>query len=157
MNIWFYKETLSYFSFANKRKYKSKCLWKVMNIKNKIPIHANLGLIFLEFLIGNYISVFTNIGSKGSFMYYLSSYPIIAIHAMLGGLIFIISLVLIGLTFKSGKRLFYGSIIGFLGVLLAVIGGYEYLMSGLIGSFSFLMALGFLIAISGYIMALLEN
>ena len=76
-----------------------------MNIKNKIPIHANLGLIFLEFLIGNYISIFINTGSKGSFMYYLSSYPIIAIHAMLGGLIFIISLVLVGLTFKSGKKL----------------------------------------------------
>jgi len=128
-----------------------------MDKKIKLPVHINLGLIFLEFLIGNYIAIFINVENKGNFMGYLSGYPFIAIHAMLGGLILIISIVIVITLSKHGGRLFYGSIIGFIGVLLAAVGGYEYLVSGLIAGYSFMMALGFLVAISGYIIALLEN
>lgn len=118
-------------------------------------IQGNLGLIFLQFIIGSYISIYISLPPEINFMKYLSSYPSVALHAVLGFLIFLISIVVLIGTRGMKRGMVAGSAVAFVGVILAIIGGLEYLNSNLNPGFSFMMSLGFIISVSGYMMAII--
>ncbi len=118
-------------------------------------IQGNLGLIFLQFIIGSYISIYINLAPGINFMQYLSSYPSVALHAVLGFLIFLISIVVLVGTRGTKKGMTAGSAIAFIGILLAVTSGFEYLNSNLNPGYSFMMSVGFIISIAGYMMAII--
>ena len=125
-------------------------------------ILLELFLLLIQFLIGmwmNLFAVFPSFGPYG-FMYgmmqVMFSVPEIMIHMMIGIFIGIISL-MIFFTFamKGDYALSSLSALASISILVAGIGGLEFMFSGFVNNiFSFIMSLGFIFTVTAYFLIL---
>ncbi|MDA8081733.1 MAG: hypothetical protein M0Z96_09020 [Actinomycetota bacterium] len=122
---------------------------------NKTVPLGMLGLLAIQFLLGMGVNLYVTLPSTGFVMAEMMySGPLVMVHMILG------MLLVVGAVFAIVAALAYGpwaivcAFISLGGILVAGVGGVIFLMGGQSNGASFLMAVGFLIAVGGYVVEL---
>ncbi len=111
-----------------------------------------LGLLAVQFLLGIAINLYVQISSAGFGMTeMMRSGPLVMVHMMLGMMLALGAMVAVGVALPYGKRAAGCAAAALGGILVAGLGGLLFLMDGQSNGASYLMAVGFLIAIGGYV------
>ena len=111
-----------------------------------------LGLLAVQFLLGIAINLYVQISSADFGMTeMMRSGPLVMVHMMLGMMLALGATVAVGVALPYGKRAVGCAAAALGGILVAGIGGLLFLMDGQNNGASYLMAVGFLIAIGGYV------
>lgn len=126
----------------------------------RVGLNAMLGLLALEFLVGMYVNLHVNVAPVSSIMAVFTGgangYPSLLAHAGLGILLGLLGLLMIPMARRVRRgAVTAGAVVGWLGILLAAGTGAGFLAlnhtnSSLAWVYSFLMALGFLVAFWAY-------
>ena len=113
-------------------------------------------LLTIEFLLGMWVNLYyTSLPSSiSSALQNGSSMPALATHVGLGVLLGVFAIAVIAWAVTRHRpRVAMWGFAGLLGVLLGAIGGEEFLVNPGSPIYSFLMALGFLVAFAAYVRA----
>jgi hypothetical protein len=116
----------------------------------RIVINAVIGLLGLEFLLGTAVALYVHAFPQdllGVFGSVAGASLLLYAHGATGLAVALVALLEVGWSFRLPARsLFYGSLAGLLGIVLAGASGYEFLASSAAPQYAFLMGLGFLAA-----------
>jgi hypothetical protein len=126
-------------------------LKKVYLSTTKGTIHTLLILFVLGMIANLYIEIPEGLASSAAWSWVFSSSPLIAIHAVLGTLLLLVSIA--SLTFailNHEKKWIVASSIGLIFTLLAALSGSDFVSNGGSNLSSLLMAFGFLGAMVSY-------
>ena len=116
-----------------------------------------LGLLGVQFLFGMAINLFATLPSSGFGMVeMMDGGPLVMIHMMLGMILVVGALFAVAAAGQYGYWAIVWAVISLGGILVAGIGGLIFLLDGLSNGASFLMAVGFLVAVTGYIAELVK-
>ena len=116
-----------------------------------------LGLLGVQFLFGMAINLFVTLPSPGFGMAEMMyGGPLVMIHMMLGMILVLGALFAVAVAAQYGYWAIVWAVISLGGILVAGVGGLIFLLDGLSVGASFLMAVGFLVAVTGYIAELVN-
>jgi hypothetical protein len=116
-----------------------------------------LGLLGVQFLLGMAINLFVTLPSSGFGMVEMMyGGPLVMTHMMLGMTLVFGALFAVAIAAQYGYWAIVWAVISLGGILVAGVGGLIFLLDGLRNSASFLMAVGFLVAVIGYIAELVK-
>ena len=116
-----------------------------------------LGLLGVQFLFGMAINLFVTLPSPGFGMAEMMyAGPLVMIHMMLGMILVLGALFAVAVAAQYGYWAIVWAVISLGGILVAGVGGLIFLLDGLSVGASFLMAVGFLVAATGYIAELVN-
>ena len=116
-----------------------------------------LGLLTVQFLIGMAVNLYVTLPSANSGMAgMMRGGPLVMIHMMLGIILILGALVAFVTSLPYGRWAIVCAAISLGGMILAGVGGITFLMGGESNSASFLMAIGFLVAVGGYVADLVK-
>ncbi len=125
----------------------------------RLALNGILGLLGLQFLLGMYLNLVATSWAPGNVPVTLphlfgpaaGGVPLLAVHATLGVLLVFLAVVVIYLLRGAGRRrALGGGVAGLLAILLAGLGGADFLDGGGPPLASYLMAVGFLAAFWAY-------
>ncbi len=121
----------------------------------RIHAAAAMALLIVEFLLGIYSALFVEFPSDlvrgNAWAWTMSKSAVVVAHAIIGTLILLVSAVTLGRGIASRSRAaILGSAAGFLLTLFAWLGGAWFLSNVQNDAASFLMAIGFIGALSSY-------
>ena len=120
---------------------------------------AELSLLVIQFIIGMWMNLFAVFSSSGAvftmygMMGIMFSVPELMVHVMIGVLIGLLSVMIFALTMmRSDRKSAVVSAIASLSIFFAGIYGLEFIFTGFQNNiFSFIMSLGFIIAVISYV------
>lgn len=116
-----------------------------------------LGLLAVQFLLGMGVNLFVTLPSAGFAMAEMMfSGPLVMVHMILGMLLAVGALFAIVAAFEYGPWAIFCAATSLGGILVAGAGGLTFLMGGQSNGASFLMAVGFLVAVGGYVAELVK-
>jgi len=137
---------------------KSQKLSKVYLSTTKGAVHTLLILFILGMIANLYVEIPESLAGGAAWKYVFSSAPIIAIHAVLGTLLLLVSIASLVLAFVNHRTSWIvASLFGLLFTGLAAYSGSDFVSSGQTNLSSLLMAFGFLGAIVSYALAVFQN
>ena len=137
---------------------KSQKLSKVYLSTTKGAIHTLLILFILGMIANLYVEIPESLAGGAAWKYVFSSAPIIAIHAVLGTLLLLVSIASLVLAFVNRRTSWIiASLFGLLFTGLAAYSGSDFVSSGQTNLSSLLMAFGFLGAIISYVLAVFQS
>ena len=111
-----------------------------------------LGLLAVQFLLGMALNLYVSIPAFGASMAaMMRTGPLVMMHMMLGMLLAGGALLALALALPLGRRAAGCASVGLVGILVAGLGGLLFLMDGQTNGTSYLMAVGFLVAVAGYV------
>jgi len=118
---------------------------------------AMIGLLGLEYLLGMAINLYVElpVGGASTVMASGGPSPLLAVHMMLGMALAVGAMLTLLLAYPHGRRAIAAAALALGGIVLAGIAGMVFFMSGESNLASYLMALGFLVALGGYLAAFL--
>ena len=117
-----------------------------------------LGLLAIQFLLGMAVNLYVKLPSAGGAMTeMMGSGPLVVIHMMLGMLLAAGALLAVALALPYGRQAVGCAAIALSGILVAGLGGLRFLMDGQSNGASYLMAVGFLVAVGGYVAELVTG
>lgn len=109
-----------------------------------------LGMLGLQFLVGMAVNLYVKLPSAGGAMTeMMGSGPLVMFHMMLG--MFLAAGAVVALALPYGRHAVGCAAIALAGILVAGLGGLVFLMGGQSNGASYLMAVGFLGAVAGYV------
>lgn len=121
----------------------------------RVPPITMLALLGVQYLTGIFVNLYVSVPHLGMGMMGMTGMmnvgAMFPVHVMLGGLIGVGALVTIGLARSRGKRVATWAAIGAIGVITSGVGGMLFLVDGQANGYSYLMAVGFLFAVMGYV------
>ena len=110
-----------------------------------------LGLLAIQFLLGMAVNLYVTLPSAGGAMTeIMGSGPLVMIHMMLGMFLAAGAVLAVAAALPYGRQAVSCAGIALAGILVAGIGGLLFLMDGQSNGASYLMAVGFLVAVVGY-------
>ena len=116
-----------------------------------------LGLLAVQFLLGMAANLYVQLPSAGAGMAeMMRSGPLVMIHMMLGMILAAGALLAIAIALPYGRWAVGSAAVALGGILVAGFGGLLFLMGGQSNGASYLMAVGFLVAVGGYVAALVK-
>ncbi|MDA8397219.1 MAG: hypothetical protein M0Z29_05105 [Actinomycetota bacterium] len=116
-----------------------------------VPL-ALLGLLGVQFLLGMAINLFVHISPAGAGMAeMMGNGPLVGIHMMLGMILAVGGALGVATALHNGWPATVCAVVALGGILVAGLGGVAFLMGGQSNSASYLMAVGFLVAVGGYV------
>ena len=111
-----------------------------------------LGLLGVQFLLGMAVNLFVHLPPAGAGMAeIMGSGPLVGLHMMLGMILAAGAVLAVATALPSGRRATAYALVALGGVLVAGLGGLAFLLGGQSNSASYLMAVGFLVAVGGYV------
>lgn len=114
-----------------------------------------LGLLAIQFLLGMGVNLYVTLPSTGFTMAEMMySGPLVMVHMILGMLLVVVAVFAIVIAREYGQWAIVCAFISLGGILVAGVGGMIFLMGGQSNGASFLMAVGFLVAVGGYVVEL---
>ena len=106
-------------------------------------------LLLAQFVLGMIVNLYVTIPASGNVTGRAAVF--LYAHMVLGAALLVVALVLAGLAVAARRRRWLiSSAIGLAGIALAIWGGLTFLIDGGRPGDSFLMAIGFIIAITSY-------
>lgn len=128
----------------------------------KIAAMLVLGLLAVQFALGMDVNLFVHLPGTGNsvgmrgMMGAMAGSPALMVHMMLGFLLAILALVAVLTAATTGRgSVLVSSIVGALGIVVAGLGGIRFMMYGQGNLASFVMAIGFLVALLAFVFELL--
>lgn len=116
-----------------------------------------LGLLAVQFLLGMAVNLYITLPSTGFGMAeMMGGGPLVMVHMMLGIILVVGALLAFATALPCGKWAVVCAAIALLGIVVAGIGGLTFLMGGQSNGASLLMAVGFLVAVGGYVAELVK-
>ena len=116
-----------------------------------VPL-ALLGLLGVQFLLGMAINLFVHIWPAGAGMAeMMGNGPLVGIHMMLGMILVAGGVLGVATALPNGRQATACAVVALGGILVAGLGGLAFLMGGQSNGASYLMAVGFLVAVGGYV------
>ncbi len=111
-----------------------------------------LGLLAIQFLLGMAVNLYVKLPSAGGAMTaMMGSGPLVVIHMMLGMILAVGAVAAVAAGIAHGRQAVGCAAIALAGILVAGLGGLAFLMDGQSNGASYLMAVGFLVAVAGYV------
>ena len=111
-----------------------------------------LGLLGVQFLLGMAVNLFVPIPSAGAGMAeMMGNGPLVGLHMMLGMILAAGAVLGVATALPSGPRTTACAAIALGGILAGGLGGLAFLMGGQSNGASYLMAIGFVVAVGGYV------
>ena len=111
-----------------------------------------LGLLAVQFLLGMAVNLYITLPPTGFRMTeMMGGGPLVMVHMMLGIILVVGALLAFATALPCGKWPVVCAVIALCGILVAGIGGLAFLMGGQSNGASLLMAIGFLVAVGGYV------
>lgn len=128
----------------------------------KITAMLVLGVMAVQFVLGMDINLFVHLPGTGysvgmgGMMGVMTDSPALMVHMMLGILLAILGLVAVLTAATTGRAgVVISSAAGAVGIVVAGLGGIRFLMYGQGNVASFVMAVGFLVALLAFVFELL--
>lgn len=128
----------------------------------KITAMLVLGVLAVQFLLGMDVNLFVHLPDPGysvgmgGMMGVMAGSPALMVHMLLGILLAILGLVAVLTAATTGRTgVLVSSVVGALGIVVAGLGGIRFLMYGQGTVASFVMAVGFLVALLAFVFELL--
>lgn len=116
-----------------------------------------LGLLGVQFLLGMAVNLYAQLAAAGGGMAaMMRSGPLVVTHMMLGMLLGAGALLAVALAVPYGRQAVGCAAVGLVGIVVAGLGGLLFLMDGQSNGASYLMAVGFLVAVAGYVAEIVE-
>ena len=127
--------------------------WKAASLPAGIAAPLGmLGLLGVQFLLGIALNLYGKLPSFGSGMAaMMRTGPLIMAHMMLGMILAVGALLVLATALPQGWAPASCAAAALVGILVAGVGGLLFLMDGQGNGASYLMAVGFLVAVAGYI------
>lgn len=120
----------------------------------KGAVHTLLVLFVLGMIANLYIEIPEGLFNQKAWSYVFQSAPVIAVHAVLGTLILLVSIASLVMAIRSrNSKWILGSSFGIVFTALAAFSGSDFVSSGGSNLSSLLMAFGFLGALISYALA----
>lgn len=124
-------------------------------------------ILFLQFILGIYTNLYIPVSTKvggiafnmGYMMGSIGNYgPIFMLHMMLGPILVIFSLItfILAIVSKTKAEIIFSSL-GLISIDIAGFAGMTFFMGGANNIYSFIMALGFIVAFSAYFSNLIRS
>jgi hypothetical protein len=111
-----------------------------------------LGLLGVQFLLGMAVNLFVHLSPAGAGMAeMMGNGPLVGLHMMLGMVLAAGGVLGVATALPNGRRATACAVVALGGILVAGIGGLAFLMGGQSNGASYLMAVGFLVAVGGYV------
>ena len=111
-----------------------------------------LGLLGVQFLPGTSVNLFTPIPPADAEMAeMMGNGPLMGLHMMLGMILAAGAVLGVATALPSGRRATACAAIALGGILAGGLGGLAFLMGGQSNGASYLMAVGFVVAVGGYV------
>ncbi len=111
-----------------------------------------LGVLAVQFLLGMAVNLYVHLPSAGAGMAeMMGSGPLVMTHMMLGMLLAAGALVAVAVAIPYGRWAVGCAAVALGGILVAGLGGLLFLTDGQSNGASYLMAVGFLVAVGGYV------
>jgi hypothetical protein len=124
----------------------------------KGAIHTLLALFILGMFANLYIEFPAGLSNGEAWKWVFSSSAVIAIHAVLGTLLLLVSITSLVMAIKTHRKVFIvSSSLGLVFTMLAAYAGSDFVGSGQTSFSSMLMALGFLGALVSYAYAVFQT
>jgi hypothetical protein len=121
-------------------------------------IHTLLFLFVLGMIANLYIEIPTDLAKGNAWPWVFANSAIIAIHAIVGTLLFVVSIVSVILAVRTHRKYWIiASTLGLIFTGLAAYAGSDFLSSGQTSFSSLLMAFGFLGALVSYGLAVFQT
>jgi uncharacterized BrkB/YihY/UPF0761 family membrane protein len=137
---------------------KSQKLSKVYLSTTKGAVHTLLILFVLGMIANLYIEIPEKLVNAEAWKYVFTSAPIIAIHAVLGMLLLVVSIASLVMAFLNHRTSWIvASVLGLIFTGLAAFSGSDFVSNGQSNLSSLLMAFGFLGAIISYSLAVFQS
>jgi uncharacterized protein YacL len=137
---------------------KSQKLSEVYLSTTKGAVYTLLLLFILGMIANLYIEIPEKLVSGEAWKYVFTSAPIIAIHAVLGTLLLVVSIASLVMAFLNHRTSWIvASVLGLIFTGLAAYSGSEFVSNGQSNLSSSLMTLGFLGAIISYSLAVFQS
>lgn len=116
------------------------------------PPLVMLGLLGAQFLLGMAVNLFVQLPPSGEAMAtMMSGNPLIPLHMMLGILLGAGAVLAVVLARAGGTAVIGCAALALGGIVVAGSGGLTFLFGSYDNTFSFLMSVGFLVAVGGYV------
>ena len=111
-----------------------------------------LGFLGVQFLLGMAINLFVQLSPSGAVMTeMMGNGLLVGIHMMLGIILVAGGVLGVATALPNGRQPTACAVVALVGILTAGLGGVAFLMGGQSNDASYLMAIGFLVAVGGYI------
>ena len=111
-----------------------------------------LGLLGVQFLLGMAVNLFVHLPLAGAGMAeMMGNRPLVGLHMMLGMILAAGAVLGVATALPNGRWATACAVVALGGILVAGIGGLAFLMGGQSNGASYLMAVGFLVAVGGYV------
>lgn len=111
-----------------------------------------LGLLGVQFLLGMAVNLFVHLPAVANGMAaMMGDGPLVGLHVMLGVFLAGGGVLGVATAMPNGQRATTWAIVALAGILVAGLGGVVFLMGGQSNGASYLMAVGFLVAVGGYV------
>ena len=111
-----------------------------------------LGLLGVQFLLGMAVNLFVHLSPAGAGMAeMMGNGPLVGLHMMLGIILAAVGVLGIATALPNGRQATACAVVALGGILAAGLGGLAFLMGGQSNGASYLMAVGFLVAVGGYV------
>lgn len=121
-------------------------------------IHTLLVLFVLGMIANLYIEIPSDLTSGSAWGWVFGNSAVIAVHAVLGTLLFVVSIASLVLAIQTHRKLWIvASSLGLIFTGLAAYAGSDFVSAGQTNFSSLLMAFGFLGALVSYGMAVFQN
>ena len=116
-----------------------------------------LALLGAQFLLGMAVNLYVQPPTAGGgMMTMMRDGPLVVTHMMLGMLLAAGAMLAVVLALPHGGRSVVCAAVALVGILVAGLGGLLFLMVGQSNGASYLMAVGFLVAVAGYVAEIVE-
>ncbi|MHB1773443.1 MAG: hypothetical protein ACYCST_17215 [Acidimicrobiales bacterium] len=111
-----------------------------------------LGLLGVQFLLGMAVNLFVHLSPAGAGMAeMMGNGPLVGLHMMLGIILAAGGVLGVATALPNGRQATACALVALGGILAAGLGGLAFLMGGQSNGASYLMAVGFLVAVGGYV------
>ncbi len=111
-----------------------------------------LGLLGVQFLLGMAVNLFVHLSPAGAGMAeMMGNGPLVGLHMMLGMILAAGGVLGVATALPNGRQATACAVVALGGILAAGLGGLAFLMGGQSNGASYLMAVGFLVAVGGYL------
>ena len=111
-----------------------------------------LGLLGVQFLLGMAANLFVRLPPAGVGMAeMMGNGQLVGLHMMLGMILAVGGVLGVATALPNGRRATACAVVALAGILVAGLGGLAFLMGGQSNGASYLMAVGFLVAVGGYV------
>ncbi len=128
-----------------------------MRARSTAPL-AMLALLGVQFLVGMAVNLYVHLPSNGTtMMQMMGNGPLLMLHMMLGMVLAVGAVVSVAVAAPFGRRAVTYAAIALGGIVSAGLGGVVFLMDGQGNGASYLMAVGFLVAVGGYVAELVTT